>query len=98
MDVEFRTRQLAQIETGKAGKLRLPIAVIKAAQHKLRFIRDAPDETTLRNWKSLHYEKLKGSRKNQRSIKLNDQYRMILEIDTNAKPHKVHVLDIVDYH
>jgi len=29
------------------------------------------------NYKGLHFEKLKGDRKEERSIKLNDQYRLI---------------------
>ena len=98
MDVEFADRMLALIETGKAGATRLPVAVIKSARRKLTALRAAPDERALRNWKSLHYEKLKGDRKGQRSIRVNDQYRIVFELDDDAKPQKVTILSIEDYH
>lgn len=58
----------------------------------------AEDERTLRNWKSLHYEKLKGDREGQRSVRLNDQYRLIFLLDADTSPPKIIVLGIEDYH
>jgi toxin HigB-1 len=43
--------------------------------------------------KSLHYEKLKGKRSHQRSMKLNDQFRLIVEIE-NKNGRTVVVLGI----
>jgi len=57
-------------------------------------MRAAPDERTLRNWKSLHYEKMGGD---ERSIRLNDQYRLIFTLDTECRPNKVTVLRIWDH-
>jgi len=49
--------------------------------------------------KSLHFEKLKGKRKNQHSIKLNDQYRLIVElVQINAKVKTIKIIEIIDYH
>lgn len=99
MDVEFRDEKLALIETDRAAAdTGLAIALIESARDKLHFIRDAVDERSLRNWKSLHYEKLEGDRKGQRSIKLNKQFRLIFEIDNESRPPKVTVLSIEDYH
>ena len=98
MDVEFSDRQqLAFIETDRAHETRLPISVIKSCRQKLVVIRAAPDERTLRSWKSLHYEKLEG-RGDQRSIRLNDQWRLVFTLDTVCQPPKITVLGIVDYH
>ncbi|MBI3434917.1 MAG: type II toxin-antitoxin system RelE/ParE family toxin, partial [Proteobacteria bacterium] len=51
-----------------------------------------------RNWKSLHYEKLKGGRDGQRSVRLNDQFRMVFELDERTDPQTVTILSIEDYH
>jgi proteic killer suppression protein len=52
----------------------------------------------LRNWKSLRYEKLKGDRIGQRSIRLNDQYRMVFVLDEGSTPPTVTISSIEDYH
>ena len=80
------------------GETRLPVAVIAAYNRKLVVLRAAPDERTLRNWKSLHYEKLQGDREGQRSIRLNDQWRVVFTINTESKPNQILVLSIEDYH
>lgn len=94
----FADPDLALVETEEAGKTRLPVAVIKSARRKLTVIRAAPNDQALRNWKSLHYEKLKGDRDGQRSIRLNDQFRMVLEIDESTNPQTATVIAIEDYH
>lgn len=99
MQVVFGDTKLEKIETEEAGYIiSLPISVIKAARKRIEFIRAAPDERSLRNWKSLHYEKLKGGRSNQRSIKINDQWRMILRINTRSESPMVTIDSIEDYH
>jgi len=98
VNVVFGDKHLAKVETDHASDLKFPIAVIRAAQRKLTVLKAAPDERTLRNWKSLHYEKLKGDRKGQNSIRLNDQWRMVLEVDNQTNPPTVTIIGIEDYH
>jgi proteic killer suppression protein len=98
MEVLFANETLGLVETEDAGKTRLPVAVIKSARRKLTILRAAPDDRSLRNWKSLHYERLKGNREGQRSIRLNDQYRMVLTIDEETNPPTATVIAIEDYH
>jgi len=98
MEVVFADPDLAKIETDEAAQMRLPVGVIKSARRKLVVLRAAPDERALRNWKSLHYEKLKGDREGERSIRLNDQFRMILTIDGEAPTLTATVKSIEDYH
>ena len=98
MDVEFRNPKLALVETDRAAETRLPVSVIQSARRKLIVIRMAPDERTLRNWRSLHYEKLVGDRKGQRSIRLTDKWRMVFDLDESRNPPKITVLEITDYH
>ena len=98
MDVVFEDARLALIETDQAAQTRLPVAVIQSARRKLNAIRAATDERTLRNWKSLHYEKPKGNRSDQRSIRLNDQWRLVFRLDDACTPQKVTVITVEDYH
>lgn len=94
----FADPTLGLIETEDAGRTKLPVPVIKSARRKLTLLRAAIDDRSLRNWKSLNYEKLKGERAGQRSIRLNDQYRMILTLDESTAPQTVTVIAIEDYH
>lgn len=98
MDIEFRDRRLALIRTDRAAETRLPISVIKSCREKLIVIAAAPDVRTLRNWKSLHFERLKGDRAEQCSIRLNDQWRLVFELDENRSPPAVIVIAVDDYH
>jgi proteic killer suppression protein len=94
MDVEFRDKTLALVETDRAAETRLPISVINSLRQKLVVIRAAPDERTLRNWKSLHYEKMEND---ERSIRINNQYRLIFTLDTQCRPNKMTILRTWDH-
>jgi proteic killer suppression protein len=60
----------------------------------------APDERMFYTMKSLHFEKLEGKRSHQRSMRLNKQWRLILEIEeVKGDPgNTVVVISIEDYH
>ena len=62
------------------------------------WIREAEDERDLYALRSLHYEKLKGARKHQRSLRLNDQFRLIVEIEETQGARTIVVKGIEDYH
>jgi toxin HigB-1 len=98
MEVLFADAALALVETEEAGKTGLPVGVIKSARRKLTVLRAATDDRCLRNWKSLHYEKLKGDREGMRSIRLNDQFRMVFTLDERSTPQRITVTAIEDYH
>ena len=98
MEVVFRDEQLAHIETDRAAETRLPIAVIKSCRKKLNFIRQAVDERDIRNWKSLRAEKMQGQEAGQMTIRLNDQWRLFYEIETQGGRLKFVVLDVRDPH
>jgi proteic killer suppression protein len=99
MKVVFRDERLALVETERAAaETGLPIAVIAACRKKLVFLRAATDERDLRNWKSLRFEKLDGQREGQRSIRLNDQWRLIFVLDDSVTPASLEVLEVADYH
>jgi toxin HigB-1 len=97
MEIDYQDARAALVETDRAADSRYPIEVINSLRRKLHVIRNAPDERTLRNWKSLHYEKLQGSA-DQHSIRINDKWRLVFTIDTKSRPNRITVLAVTDYH
>jgi toxin HigB-1 len=98
MKVEFCDQRLPLVRTDRAAETKLPVSVIKSCREKLILLEAAPDERTLRNWKSLHYEKLSGDREGQRSIRLNKQWRLTFEFDDKMSPPTATILGVEDYH
>ena len=72
--------------------------VTKAFRKKMGFIASAGSESDLRSYRALRFEKLKGGRVGQHSIRLNDQWRLILRIETDADGRLLIIVEIVDYH
>ena len=104
MDVVFADDDLCRLELDPEFTANRGQAIVKAFRKRMQLIRAATDESDLRELKSLRFEKLKGQRKHQHSMRLNDQYRLIIELieDTpNPKEKKKKVIKIVnieDYH
>ena len=59
--------------------------LVRAFRMRMQQIRDAAHENDLRAFKSLHFEKLKGNRKHQYSIRLNAQFRLVFEIEKGER-------------
>jgi proteic killer suppression protein len=98
MDVEFRDPELDRLETDASFSAGYSGTVVKAYRKRMQLIRAAPDERNFYALKSLHFEKLKGDRGNQCSMRLNDQWCLILEL-TGTAPDKIAVIvSIEDYH
>lgn len=82
-----------QVLSKKAYKL-LPKELFKVAFRRLIFLDNASSMSDLKEWRSLHLEKLKRDRAGQFSIRVNDQYRICFKwIDNHA-----YQVEIVDYH
>ena len=98
MEVEFKDEALNQLETDQAETGGHPPGVVKVFRKRMQGIRAADDERDFYAMKSWHFEKLKGRRDHQWSIKLNDQYRLILELKDSGKRKRVLIIGIEDYH
>jgi proteic killer suppression protein len=72
--------------------------VIKAYRKKVGFLVAATSELDLRAYKALRFEKLLGDRAGQHSIRLNDQWRLILQLDRDSQGKLLVLIEIVDYH
>lgn len=99
MQIDFEDDELRQLyEDPDFHAPRLGRDVVKAFRKKVGLIVSAGSELDLRNMRSLHFEKLVGDRKGQHSIRLNDQWRLILRLQTNDAGKFVVIVEIVDYH
>lgn len=98
MRIEFADDALARICTDEAHRLGLPFAVIKAARRRLIQLEAAIDERDIRNLKSLNYKKLQGDREGQRSVRINDQYRVVFTLSEGDQPPVITIVEIGDTH
>jgi proteic killer suppression protein len=71
--------------------------VIRSYRRKVQLIAAAVDERDLYEMRGLRMEKLKGDRLGQTSMRLNDQFRLILKFKTEGERVAV-LLEVVDYH
>jgi len=72
--------------------------LINAYRKKVQLLAAATNAQELRHFKSLRLEKLTGNRAGQHSIRLNNQWRLILRFGTDNDGTTVRVCEIVDYH
>jgi|SRR6185437_9105628 proteic killer suppression protein len=98
MDVSFNDQSLDRLETDATYSAGLAGALVKAYRRAMQHIRMASDERTLYSRRSFRFEKLLGDRAGQHSMRLNDQWRLIVEIRGHAPNKTIHVIEIVDYH
>lgn len=87
---DLATKQL--FDTGKTR--RIPANIQRVALRKLKYLAGVAALADLGKPAGNHLEALKGERKGQFSIRINDRYRIcFIWIDKDA-----HQVEIVDYH
>lgn len=98
MDVEFDDDDLERLATDPAYNHGLGANVVSAYRKRVQAIQAAVDERDFYAMKSLRFEKLKGKRAHQHSIRLNDQWRLIMEFRGKGPKKAVAIISIEDYH
>lgn len=98
MEVEFEDNNLARLEAEVSFDAGFSRAIVKAFRKRMQLIRAAPDERDFRAMKSVHFEKLKGKRSGEWSMRLNDQFRLILKIKGKSEDKVIIICSIEDYH
>ncbi len=98
MDVEFDNDDLDRLETDAEFLGGFAAPVVRQFRRVMQIIRAAVDERDLYQFKSRRFEKMKGKRQHQRSLRLNDQWRLIVEIRGEHPRKRIAVLRIEDYH
>jgi toxin HigB-1 len=98
MEAAFKDQSLDRLETDPAYSAGHGDLVVKAFRKRMQQIRAATDERTFYAMKALRFEKLKGARAGQYSMRLHDQWRLIVELRGEALRKIVYVVEITDYH
>jgi proteic killer suppression protein len=93
----FKDKASEEIAHGKRSKRTLkllPAELHFSAYKKLVYLDSVKTLESLRAWPGLKLENLKGDRKGQMSIRINDQYRICFRF----KEGQVFDVEIIDYH
>ena len=93
MAISFKDKETAKIWSGAISR-RLPAEIQAVARRKLRMIANAHALEDLRIPPANRLEALKGGRKGQWSIRINDQWRICFHWKDGVATD----VEIVDYH
>ena len=97
MEVRFADDVLDRLETDPSDGS-FSQAVVKAFRKRMQLIRAASTTQTFYALKSLHFEKLKGDLSDSYSMRLNDQWRLVLKLEEESGQQAVLICGIEDYH
>ncbi len=79
----FKTIELTQLFLIPVDdiKFKLPFqkSIVQQYKNRIALLKSIEKISDLYSFKSLHFEKLKGEKTGQLSLRLNDQYRLIIE-------------------
>lgn len=98
MEIEFQDGNLDRLETDAEFNAGYAKEIVKAYRKRMQAIRAANDERDLYAVKGNHFEKLKGARSHQHSLRINDKWRLIVEIKPATPKNIIIVTAIEDYH
>lgn len=99
MRIRFEDHDLQRLHEERDFVLpRLGPDVTTAFRKKVAYLEEAESETDLRNYKALHFEKLRGDRAGQHSIRLNRQWRLVLRIESDAEGRLLIVVEVVNHY
>lgn len=98
MRFEFKDKDLLLLYAEEKNDHRYPPGVVDAFFDAMTIIENAISEMDIRAFKSMHFEKLSGKRAGQVSLRLNKQYRLIVQIEKDELGKLLLIIEIVDYH
>jgi toxin HigB-1 len=98
MEVEFDDPDLDRLETDANFTADWPPAIVRGYRKLMRLIHDAPDERDLYAMRSLRFKKRKPPHAHQHSMRINDQFRLIVELRGTGTNKRVGVIEITDPH
>ena len=93
MILSFRSKEAQKIWRGEPSR-RLPMSIQDVARRKLRMLNNARRLDDLRVPPANRLEALKGDRKGQHSIRINDQFRLCFRWEAGD----AYEVEITDYH
>jgi proteic killer suppression protein len=100
MQVRHDDAELESAETDPAYRGKLDRIRVRALRKVVNLVRQVLNETQLYQHRGLNFEQLQGDRDHQHSLRLNDQWRLIVEIEKREGPNSnvCAIKGIEDYH
>jgi toxin HigB-1 len=98
MEVDFADDDLDRLETDPRTSAGRGQNVDRGFRKVMQAIRAAADTRDLHAVRALRLERLKGKRDHQWSLRLNKQWRLIVEFRGSGSNARVLVIEIEDYH
>ena len=100
MDFRFKKDRIKLLYTENKNAQKYPASVVENFFDAMAIISSVNNERELYSFKGMRFEKLLGKRgnDNQRSIRLNNQWRLIVSIEKDEIGNYIFIIDIVDYH
>jgi len=98
MEIEFHDDDLDRLETDAEYDAGYAKEIVRAYRKRIQAIRAANDERDLYAVRGNRFEKLKGARSHQYSMRINDQMRLIVEIKQSNPKNIIVVMSVEDYH
>ena len=98
MRFRFKKKTLDLLYYEEKGTRKYPTEAIDAFFKVMSIIAAAVDVRDLYAMKSLHFEKLTGKRKKERSVRLTKQWRLTMILKEDERGNYLLILDIEDYH
>jgi proteic killer suppression protein len=98
MEVRFEDPLLERLEADPAHVGGFDGALVRAYRMRVQVIRAAPDDRAFHALKFLRYEKLQGDSPSQRTMRLDDRWRLMLRLEDNDARKQVVIVSITDNH
>jgi proteic killer suppression protein len=98
MDVSHDDEDLERIENDSGFNGCYSNALVRAFIRVMTLLRNVQHEGELQNWRGLRFKRLQGNRKHQWSARLNQQWRLIIEIEPGEDGNCLIIKGIDDYH
>lgn len=98
MEFAFADDDLCRIYTDLNFNGGFDDAIVNSFRRRMQLIASAADERDFYALKSAHFEKLKGDMEGLYSMRLNDQWRLLLKFKKEASGKVLIVISIIDYH
>lgn len=98
MEADFDSADLDRLETDAAFTAGFGPEVVRGFRKVMGAVRAAHDERDLYASRGLRFEQLKGKRSHQHSLRINRQWRLIIELRGTGTQKRVGIVGIEDYH
>ena len=98
MEFEFADKRLLHLYTSEEDAEKYGDRLVEAFFDVMATVANAKDGRDIRRMKSLHYEKLKGKRSHERSLRLSSGKRLIVQERKDERGQYLLITGIEDYH